>query len=173
MIIYRIKISLGDGAPYQQWLSAWRCRCCQQHVQLSELCLLQQKNYRALLYTQIKPNGISGKPNAYGFGTFFHDRAAQTYVDNLKVLSLNHRRVWLVSGGDFNQNFGRSPLGWLIPVPLKVVGLNRACLWFTPPDKWMPPVHVSALRLQSLLNASDVWRGIKNRPCSSGQSVSD
>ncbi|WP_426508121.1 glycosyltransferase family 39 protein [Serratia proteamaculans] len=72
-----------------------------------------KKDYRALLYTPIKPNGISGKPNAYGFGTFFHDRAAQTYVDNLKALSVTHRRVWLVSGGDFNQDFGRSPSGWV------------------------------------------------------------
>jgi uncharacterized membrane protein len=72
-----------------------------------------KKDYRALLYTPIKPNGISGKPNAYGFGTFFHDRAAQTYVDNLKALSVTHRRVWLVSGGDFNQDFGHSPSGWV------------------------------------------------------------
>lgn len=72
-----------------------------------------KKTYRALLYTPPKPNGISGKPNAYGFGTFFHDRAAQTYVDNLKSLSATHRRVWLVSGGDFNQDFGRSQPGWV------------------------------------------------------------
>ncbi|MDW5500612.1 glycosyltransferase family 39 protein [Serratia proteamaculans] len=72
-----------------------------------------KKDYRALLYTPAKPNGISGKPNAYGFGTFFHDRAAQTYVDNLKALSATHRRIWLVSGGDFNQDFGRSPPGWV------------------------------------------------------------
>ena len=37
----------------------------------------------------------------------FHDRAAQTYVDNLSALAKGHRRVWLVSGGDFNQDFGR------------------------------------------------------------------
>lgn len=72
-----------------------------------------KKGYRALLYTPARPNGISGKPNAYGFGTFFHDRAAQTYVDNLSALAKGHRRVWLVSGGDFNQDFGRSPPGWV------------------------------------------------------------
>lgn len=72
-----------------------------------------KKGYRALLYTPAVPNGISGKPNAYGFGTFFHDRAAQTYVDKLSDLSKGHRRVWLVSGGDFNQDFGRSPPGWV------------------------------------------------------------
>ncbi|MFJ2999976.1 MULTISPECIES: glycosyltransferase family 39 protein [Enterobacterales] len=72
-----------------------------------------KKDYRALLYTPAKPNGLSGKPNAYGFGTFFHDRAAQTYVDNLKSLSATHRRVWLVSGGDFNQDFGRTQPGWV------------------------------------------------------------
>ncbi|AGP43381.1 hypothetical protein SOD10_39500 [Serratia plymuthica] len=71
-----------------------------------------QKGHRALLYTPVRPNGISGKPNAYGFGTFFHDRAAQTYVDNLNALVGPHRRVWLVSGGDFNQDFGRLPPGW-------------------------------------------------------------
>ncbi|CAH5136764.1 glycosyltransferase family 39 protein [Serratia marcescens] len=72
-----------------------------------------KQGYRALLYTPARPNGISGKPNAYGFGTFFHDRAAQTYVDKLSVLSKGHRRVWLVSGGDFNQDFGHSPPGWV------------------------------------------------------------
>ncbi|CAI0896584.1 Predicted membrane protein [Serratia entomophila] len=72
-----------------------------------------KKGYRALLYTPANPNGISGKPNAYGFGTFFHDRAAQTYVDNLHALAGNHRRIWLVSGGDFNQDFGRLPPGWV------------------------------------------------------------
>lgn len=29
-----------------------------------------KQGYRALLYTPARPNGISGKPNAYGFGTF-------------------------------------------------------------------------------------------------------
>jgi hypothetical protein len=72
-----------------------------------------KQGYRALLYTPARPNGISGKPNAYGFGTFFHDRAAQTYVDNLSALAKGHRRIWLVSSGDFNQDFGRSPPGWV------------------------------------------------------------
>ncbi len=43
-----------------------------------------KKGYRLIL---AGPTRISGKPNAYGFGTFFHDRAAQTYVDKLSDLS--------------------------------------------------------------------------------------
>lgn len=83
-----------------------------------------KKGYRALLYTPARPNGISGKPNAYGFGTFFHDRAAQTYVDKLSDLSKGHRRVWLVSGGDFNQDFGRSPPGWVNTATFKSGGFE-------------------------------------------------
>ncbi|MFN1149965.1 glycosyltransferase family 39 protein [Serratia liquefaciens] len=70
-------------------------------------------NYLARLYTPDRPNGISGKPNAYGFGTFFHDSAEQTYIDDLSRLSSGYHRVWLVSGGDFNQDFGSLPKGWV------------------------------------------------------------
>lgn len=71
-----------------------------------------KKNYRALLYTPVRPGGTSGQPNAYGFGTFFHNKVAQTYVDNLSVLPGEHRRIWLVSSGNFNQDFGQLPPGW-------------------------------------------------------------
>ncbi|KYQ96986.1 hypothetical protein AWY96_00115 [Serratia plymuthica] len=83
-----------------------------------------KESYRALLYTPARPNGISGKPNAYGFGTFFYDRAAQTYVENLSALSSVYRRVWLVSGGDFNQDFDRLPPGWINTANFKSGGFE-------------------------------------------------
>ncbi|MGP2836359.1 glycosyltransferase family 39 protein [Serratia nevei] len=66
-----------------------------------------RKGYRALLYTPVS------KPNAYGFGSLFYDSAAQTYVENLHVLAVNHRRVWLVSGGDFEKEFAPPPSNWV------------------------------------------------------------
>jgi len=72
-----------------------------------------EQGHHALLYTPPKPDGMSGKPNAYGFGTFFHARAAQTYIENLGALSRNHRRIWLVSGGDFSRDFGGVPAEWV------------------------------------------------------------
>lgn len=78
-----------------------------------------KKDYRTLLYTPAKSNGIPGKPNAYGFGTFFYTQATQTYVEDLSVLSGRYRRVWLVSGGNFNQDFGRLPQEWVNTVTFK------------------------------------------------------
>lgn len=83
-----------------------------------------EQGHRALLYTPTQPDGTSGQPNAYGFGTFFHAQAAHTYVDDLATLSPRHRRVWLVSGDDFTRDFKAIPPGWV-----SVGVVNRG--WFS------------------------------------------
>ncbi|EBF8993613.1 hypothetical protein FIC05_15100, partial [Salmonella enterica] len=46
-----------------------------------------------------------GRPNAYGFGSLFYAQADQTYIDTLATLSKSHHRVWLISGGNFSQDY--------------------------------------------------------------------
>ena len=89
-----------------------------------------EQGHRALLYTPPKPDGTSGQPNAYGFGTFFHTQAAHTYVDYLATLSQRHRRVWLISGGDFTRDFRAIPPDW-IPVGIVNRGGFSARLFVT------------------------------------------
>jgi len=71
------------------------------------------KDHRALLYTPPKKNGVSGKPNAYGFGTFFHDRADQIYVENLIRLAPVNGRIWLIDNHNLTSSFGALPANWV------------------------------------------------------------
>ncbi|TLX28397.1 hypothetical protein FE998_19495, partial [Salmonella enterica subsp. enterica serovar Newport] len=57
------------------------------------------------LYTPPNAHGTSGRPNAYGFGSLFYAQADQTYIDTLTTLSKSYHRVWLVSGGNFSQDY--------------------------------------------------------------------
>ncbi|MMZ52798.1 hypothetical protein D3C81_416590 [compost metagenome] len=71
-----------------------------------------KKDYQVMLYTGPNNNKIIGRPNEYGFGTFFHAQASKVYIDKLIKLNYPHRRVWLVSTSDVNQAFGHLPVGW-------------------------------------------------------------
>lgn len=64
-----------------------------------------KRDYRAFLYTPPNAHGTSGRPNAYGFGSLFYAQADQTYIDTLATLSKSYHRVWLVSGGNFSQDY--------------------------------------------------------------------
>ncbi|EBK6652311.1 hypothetical protein DQ500_15015 [Salmonella enterica] len=64
-----------------------------------------KRDYRAFLYTPPNAHGTSGRPNAYGFGSLFYAQADQTYIDTLTTLSKSHHRVWLISGGNFSQDY--------------------------------------------------------------------
>lgn len=64
-----------------------------------------KRDYRTFLYTPPNAHGTSGRPNAYGFGSLFYAQADQTYIDTLTTLSKSYHRVWLVSGGNFSQDY--------------------------------------------------------------------
>lgn len=64
-----------------------------------------KRDYRTFLYTPHNAHGTSGRPNAYGFGSLFYAQADQTYIDTLTTLSKSYHRVWLVSGGNFSQDY--------------------------------------------------------------------
>ncbi|MFI57251.1 hypothetical protein EEJ81_07045, partial [Salmonella enterica] len=64
-----------------------------------------KRDYRTFLYTPPNAHGTSGRPNAYGFGSLFYAQADQTYIDTLTTLSKSYHRVWLISGGNFSQDY--------------------------------------------------------------------
>lgn len=73
-----------------------------------------------LLYTPSLPDGGSGRPNAYGFGTLVDEDADKIYVDRLQVLPKATGRVWLVSGSFPPDDFRSIPEGWTKEKELKV-----------------------------------------------------
>lgn len=94
-----------------------------------------KRDYRTFLYTPPNVHGTSGRPNAYGFGSLFYAQADQTYIDTLTTLSKCHHRVWLISGGNFSQDYPL-PSEWQniadfrsgrFQVQLFVIPAQRAC----------------------------------------------
>lgn len=65
-----------------------------------------------LLYTPPLPNGLSSRPNAYGFGTLVDQQADHIYVDHLASLPTGSGRVWLISTEDQPDEFAPLPAGW-------------------------------------------------------------
>ena len=66
-----------------------------------------------LLYTPDKPDGTSGRPNAYGFGTLFTD-AGNVYLDNLQGMGSGPGRVWLISNKAPPDDFTAIPASWVL-----------------------------------------------------------
>lgn len=62
-----------------------------------------------LLYTPPLPNGVSSRPNAYGFGTLV---TRDTYLDSLDSLPKGSGRVWLIGTVDAPDEFAPLPAGW-------------------------------------------------------------
>lgn len=73
-----------------------------------------------LLYTPPLPDGTSGRPNAYGFGTLVDEHANKIYVDSLGVLPVGSGRVWLVSSSAPPDDFTPIPNDWKKQSDLKV-----------------------------------------------------
>ncbi|MEB0039262.1 MULTISPECIES: glycosyltransferase family 39 protein [unclassified Pseudomonas] len=73
-----------------------------------------------LLYTPTLPDGTSGRPNAYGFGTLVDEDADKIYVDRLQVMPKGTGRVWLVSGSYQPDDFRSIPSEWNKETELKV-----------------------------------------------------
>jgi uncharacterized membrane protein len=65
-----------------------------------------------LLYTPDKPDGTSGRPNAYGFGTLFTD-SSNVYLDKLQALESGPARVWLISNKAPPDDFTSIPASWV------------------------------------------------------------
>ncbi|MCY1308631.1 hypothetical protein D9M70_586530 [compost metagenome] len=55
------------------------------------------------------PNGVSSRPNAYGFGTLV---TRDTYLDSLDSLPKGSGRVWLIGTVDAPDEFAPLPAGW-------------------------------------------------------------
>jgi uncharacterized membrane protein len=66
-----------------------------------------------LLYTPEKPDGTSGRPNAYGFGTLFTD-SSNVYLDTLQALGNGPTRVWLISNKAPPEDFTSIPASWVL-----------------------------------------------------------
>ncbi|MHC8322991.1 glycosyltransferase family 39 protein [Pseudomonas sp. GB2N2] len=62
-----------------------------------------------LLYTPPLTNGVSSRPNAYGFGTLV---TQDTYLDRLDDLPRNTGRVWLIGTVGGPDEFAPLPAGW-------------------------------------------------------------
>src|SRR5471032_1995685 len=84
-----------------------------------------------LLYTPPLPNGKSGRPNEYGFGTLVAHDADKLYVDSLSQLPKAHGRVWLVSSSGLPDDFTSIPDNWVKQAEVKV-GDTQASLYSTP-----------------------------------------
>ena len=65
-----------------------------------------------LLYTPPLRNGVSSRPNAYGFGTLVNQDADKIYLDSLVELPAGTGRVWLISTGDQPDEFAPLPPTW-------------------------------------------------------------
>jgi mannosyltransferase len=81
-----------------------------------------------LLYTPSLANGISSRPNDYGFGTLVNGDAPRIYLDHLSQLPSGTGRVWLISTADQPDEFAPLPGGWQ-KVNETVAGDNRARLF--------------------------------------------
>jgi mannosyltransferase len=64
---------------------------------------------KPLLYTPPLPNGTSGRPNAYGFGTLV---TQDIYLDSLGTLPKGTGRVWLIGTAEGPDEFAPLPAGW-------------------------------------------------------------
>ena len=73
-----------------------------------------------MLYTPPLPDGRSGRPNAYGFGTLVEDSGKEIYLDALADLPHRPGRVWLVSSSVAPYDFAPVPSGWKAIDELKV-----------------------------------------------------
>lgn len=82
-----------------------------------------------LLYTPPLANGMSGRPNRYGFGTLVDDTTV--YLDSLAELQPAGARVWLVSGSEPPDDFAPIPGNWRTMETLKV-GAVQVRLYATP-----------------------------------------
>lgn len=72
------------------------------------------------LYTPPLPDGRSGRPNAYGFGTLVEDAGANIYLDNLGALAKGTGRVWLISSSEPPYDFAPVPGDWQAVDEIKV-----------------------------------------------------
>jgi uncharacterized membrane protein len=72
-----------------------------------------------LLYTPDKPDGTSGRPNAYGFGTLFTD-SSNVYLDRLQALGSGPARVWLISNKAPPDDFTSIPVSWVLVTTLTI-----------------------------------------------------
>lgn len=73
-----------------------------------------------MLYTPPLPDGRSGRPNAYGFGTLVEDHGETLYLDTLTDLAQGTARVWLISSSEAPYDFAPVPDGWKAVDELKV-----------------------------------------------------
>ncbi len=69
-------------------------------------------NVQPMLYTPPTPEGSSGRPTAYGFGTLVNAEGAKIYVDHLADLPAAPGRIWLVSSSVQPDDFAPIPAGW-------------------------------------------------------------
>lgn len=65
-----------------------------------------------MLYTPPTPDGVSGRPTAYGFGTLVNEDGAKIYVDHLADLPATPGRIWLISSSVQPDDFAPIPSGW-------------------------------------------------------------
>lgn len=65
-----------------------------------------------MLYTPPTPDGVSGRPTAYGFGTLVNEDGAKIYVDHLADLPATSGRIWLISSSVQPDDFAPIPSGW-------------------------------------------------------------
>ncbi len=71
-----------------------------------------QTDAQLQLYTPPKPDGMSTRPNAYGFGTLVDQDGGRIYLDHLSALPAGTRRVWLISSNEAPDDFAPLPEGW-------------------------------------------------------------
>ncbi len=90
-----------------------------------------------MLYTPPQPDGRSGRPNAYGFGTLVEDSGEKTYLDTLTDLPRGTGRVWLISSSEAPYDFAPVPSGWKAIDELKVDD-TLARLYAICPDEGCP-----------------------------------
>lgn len=66
------------------------------------------------LYTPPLADGSSSRPNNYGFGTLVEADTQSIYVDDLKQLGGQSKRVWLISSTDPVDDVASFPANWKV-----------------------------------------------------------
>jgi len=69
-------------------------------------------NAQPMLYTPPTPEGLSGRPTDYGFGTLVNAQGAKIYIDHLADLPAGPGRVWLISSSVQPDDFAPIPTQW-------------------------------------------------------------
>lgn len=95
-----------------------------------------------MLFTPPLPDGHSGRPNAYGFGTLVDDNGEKIYLDTLTALPHGTGRVWLISSSAPPYDFAPVPDNWTAIDELKV-GDTLARLYVICSDDRCPKVSTS------------------------------